>query len=406
VLNSHPEHCILKVNPQGRARSAALFYSLGMNGRTLIVAMLAGACSSLAYAGPVEDVSHDAVVEVLRALPTSRASIGDDEAREGLRKTEALLIERLKGFGYEPKIQEIPWVSPAQRLGRSTDAKDAPKSDEPKNESPKQESPKKEAPAASSPATNVSAPDEPAPKFWNNIIVDIKGTELPDEVIVIGAHFDAVPRTPGADDNGTGTAALVELARVLKDQPLKRTVRLIFFNLEEAGLIGSRHYATDFSQNPGSERLVGMISLEMLGFFCLEEGCQKSPIKAIPGVFEPPSKGDTLASVTIGVHKEFSGKIATAFEAGSDGIKITRFDFFPAPIPDILRSDHAPFLAINVPSIMLTDTANFRNPNYHKPTDTIDTLNLDRYVRSVRGVVSVAMSLANETSQQAKPEAK
>jgi aminopeptidase YwaD len=381
-----------------------------MNGRTLIVAMLAGACASLAFAGPVEDVSHDAVVEVLRALPTSRAAIGDDQAREGLRKTETLLIERLKGFGYEPKVQEIPWVSPAQRLGRSTDASAKPKdqsgekSKEPAKDDAKEPPASNAQPVATPPAE--PAPDEPAPKFWNNIIVDIKGTELPDEVIVIGAHFDAVPRTPGADDNGTGTAALVELARVLKDQPLKRTVRLIFFNLEEAGLIGSRHYAAEFSQNPGTERLVGMISLEMLGFFCLEEGCQKSPIKAIPGVFEPPTKGDTLASVTIGVHKDFSGRIATAFEAGSDGVKITRFDFFPAPIPDILRSDHAPFLAISVPSIMLTDTANFRNPNYHKPTDTIETLNLDRYVRSVRGVVSVAMSLANETSQQVKPEAK
>lgn len=346
-----------------------------------------GLGASVASAGPVEDVSAEKVMEVLRALPTSRAAIGDDAARDGLRKTEELIVERLKAMGYEPRIQEIPWVSPVQRLGKNKEGAAPAPSDASKEKSGGADPAASPTPAGS---------DEPAPKFWNNIIVDIKGTELPDEVLLIGAHFDAVPKSPGADDNGTGTAALMELARVLKDHPMKRTVRLAFFNLEESGLIGSRHHASDFAANPGSERIVGMVSLEMLGYFCVTDGCQKSPVKAIPGVFDPPKRGDTLASVTVGVHREFSGKLAAAFEAGSDGVLITRFDFFPAPIPDILRSDHAPFLAMNVPSVMLTDTANFRNPNYHTPRDTIETLDQDRYVRSVRGVVSIAATLADE----------
>src|SRR5205814_2674707 len=77
---------------------------------------------------------------------------------------------------------------------------------------------------------------------WHNIILDIPGGELPGEVVLVGAHFDAVPLAPGADDNGSGTAGLLEVARVLKDHPTKRTIRLVFFNLEECGLIGSSQY--------------------------------------------------------------------------------------------------------------------------------------------------------------------
>lgn len=341
------------------------------------VAALLAATSLMARGGPPEDVSAQRVVEMLKSLPTARAALGDDAHRQGLRDTEKLIIEKLKEIGYEPAVQKIEWVSPVQRLGKEQQGTGA----------------KKEGDAPGG-APSPAAESGPAPEFWNNIVIDLPGKELPNEVLLIGAHFDAVAKTPGADDNGTGTAALMELAHVLKDVPMKRTVRLVFFNLEEIGLIGSRQYVATQGKEKSEQRIVGMASLEMLGYFCLEEGCQKSPVPAIKGVFEPPTRGDTLAVVTISAHKDLTGRFTEAFETGSDGVKITRFDFLPMAIPDILRSDHAPFLAIGIPAFMLTDTSNFRNPNYHSPNDTIETLDLDRYVRSVRGVTSAVVAIA------------
>ncbi len=354
-------------------------------------------------------------MQTLRSLPVKRAALGDDEHQRGLRETEALLLSRLKELGYTPDVQKIEWVSPVQRLGKSGEnkagdgkpAQDPPDqkktaegaSPEGKSPPPTGESKEHTAPARSTPPA-PEAEKGPPPEFWNNIVVDIPGRELPGEVVLIGAHFDAVARTPGADDNGSGTAALMELARVLKDHPMKRTVRLVFFNLEEIGLVGSRQYVATHTAQKSDEHIVGMVSLEMIGYYCTEEGCQKSPIAPIKGVFEPSTKGDNLAAVTVQVHQEFNKRFTEAFEAGSDGLKIIRFDFLPVPIPDILRSDHAPFLAQGVPAIMLTDTSNFRNPNYHKPWDTVETLDQDRYVRAVRGVVSATLGMAEEAAVQ------
>src|SRR5205823_6873781 len=114
------------------------------------------------------------------------------------------------------------------------------------------------------------------------------GTDLPGEVLIVGGHFDAVPDAPGADDDGSGTAAVLELARVLKGHPVRRTVRLIFFNLEEVGLKGSAEYLRSARPafDSGKEKLIGMLSLEMLGYFSDAAGSQKSPIPRIEGVFD------------------------------------------------------------------------------------------------------------------------
>ncbi len=137
--------------------------------------------------------------------------------------------------------------------------------------------------------------------------MNIPGRELPNEVVLIGAHFDAVPGAPGADDNGTGTAALLEVARVLKNHPTKRTIRLVFFNLEECGLVGSSRYVDQAGPDwkggknregqaqPATEKIVGMVSLEMLGYFSDEPNSQKSPLPPIKDVFDPPTVGDTIA---------------------------------------------------------------------------------------------------------------
>src|SRR6185369_13008798 len=105
---------------------------------------------------------------------------------------------------------------------------------------------------------------------------------------LLGAHFDAVPNAPGADDNGSGTAALLEIARVLHGRTVRRTIRMVFFNLEEIGLKGSVEYVRLYKPtlDAKKESLIGMVSMEMLGFYSDEPKSQRSPIPKIEGVFD------------------------------------------------------------------------------------------------------------------------
>lgn len=324
----------------------------------LSVCLGALAAGAVLWIGEPPAVSQDRLMQSLRDLPTRRAARGDDEDVRGLRATETLLVDRLKGLGYEPTIEPVRW----------------------------------------------SVPTHEEPRVWNNIFVELKGVEIPGEVLIVGAHFDAVVGAPGADDNGTGVAALLELARVLKDRPLKRTVRLVFFNLEEVGLIGSRAHAaaleplvrpgTDAPPAVGALKVVGMVSLEMLGYFSDVPGSQRSPVKDIPGVFTSPTVGDFIAVVTVKGYQPFSQRLAAEMTKGAPGLKVLTLDFMPVPMPDMLRSDHAPFMALGVPAVMLTDSANFRNPNYHSARDTVGTLDAERFTAVVRGLAGAVEAIA------------
>lgn len=316
----------------------------------------AGEGAPAAGARPV--VERARLVEFIRALPTQRAADGDEAHRTGLRAAEDLVIERLGALGLRPEAQEFMW---RPRLRRD-------------------------------PNTPL-----PEPSTWRNILVEFPGTDLAHEVVVVGAHIDAVPNSPGADDNASGAAALLELARVLKDEPRRRTLRLIFFNLEEVGLVGSRAYVESLD-NAARARIVGMVSLEMLGYYSDAPGSQQSPIPPIEGVWDPPTVGDTIALVGLARDRAFSTRLVEAMLEAESRVKVTRADFLPVPVPDMMRSDHAPFVAAGLAGFMLTDTANFRNPHYHTPGDTLETLDLERYERVVRSVAGALVTLGNAES--------
>lgn len=190
--------------------------------------------------------------------------------------------------------------------------------------------------------------------------------------ILIAAHYDAVPGTPGADDNATGVAVLLELARMFATQPIKYPLRLVAFDMEEYGLVGSADYAAKLKQEKRSLRL--MISLEMLGY------CDATPnSQNYPPPLERfyPNHGDFIA--LIGNLRTLPDLINLSRTIRQSG---TPCEWLPVPnrgliVPDTRRSDHAPFWDAGYPAIMVTDTANMRNPNYHKPSDIIATLNLD-----------------------------
>ncbi|NJM68941.1 MAG: M28 family peptidase [Scytonema sp. RU_4_4] len=201
--------------------------------------------------------------------------------------------------------------------------------------------------------------------------------------ILIGAHYDAVPGTPGADDNATGVAVLLELARIFAVQPTKYPLRLVAFDMEEYNLLGSTEYAAKLKQEEQPLRL--MISLEMLGYCDPTPGSQNypSPLKHFY-----PSCGDFIA--LIGNWRTIRDLICISRSIRKVGVPS---QWLPVPNRGLIvrqtrQSDHAPFWDAGYPAMMVTDTAFMRNPNYHKLSDTIDTLDLDFLTGVCQGLES------------------
>lgn len=201
--------------------------------------------------------------------------------------------------------------------------------------------------------------------------------------ILIGAHYDAVPACPGADDNGTGAVALLELARFFASSPARSPLRFVAFDLEEYGLIGSDVYARSLRQQGQPLRL--MLSLEMLGYCTQAPNSQSYP----PGLqYFYPNRGNFIALVgnwkTIPdlmrlsrALRKFGPVPCEWLPAGDRGLQIrsTRL------------SDHAPFWDQGYGALMVTDTAFLRNPHYHKGSDRIETLDLDFLTAVCRGLM-------------------
>jgi Zn-dependent M28 family amino/carboxypeptidase len=206
-----------------------------------------------------------------------------------------------------------------------------------------------------------------------NIIAEIKGTREPERIIIVGAHYDTVEGTPGADDNTTAVAGLLEMYRLLAQHRPRRTIRFVAFTLEEppffsSELMGSMQYAKNCQKK--KEPVDFMVCLEMLGFG--GRRCRQNyPLEDMRRLY--PSSGNFLAVVSLPSSSEYAYLWRNAWN-GLSGKKI--YDMIgPSSIPGISFSDHYSFNRHGFKSIMLTDTAFFRNTNYHTEKDTIDTLN-------------------------------
>jgi len=229
-----------------------------------------------------------------------------------------------------------------------------------------------------------------------NIEVEIEGTSRKDEIIVIGAHYDTVRGTPGADDNASGVAALLELARLLRGRRLERTVRLVAFANEEVKpenghTMGSYAYAGRCRLR--REKIVGMLSLEMLGFYSDEEGSQRYPF---PFSLFYPSKGNFIAFVGDWDSRNLVTAAVGTFR------KHARFPSEGGAVPsrfrDISRSDHWGFWQHGYPGLMVTDTSNFRFKLYHTREDTLDKVNFDKLARVTIGLAATVVDLANASA--------
>lgn len=208
-------------------------------------------------------------------------------------------------------------------------------------------------------------------KVSSNLIATMSGQIRPEEVVIVGAHYDSC-FNPGADDNASGVAALLELARMLKGQSFSRTVKLIAFTNEEppfykSDVMGSRVYAK--AAKARGEQIVAALILEMIGYYSTRPHSQHYPIGL--GFFRP-NQGNFLGVVGNLKHRTLVRRVTGLLRRyGSVPIE-------PAAVPAFISgvdwSDHWSFWQEGYPAVMLTDTAFLRNPNYHAPTDTWDTL--------------------------------
>lgn len=225
-----------------------------------------------------------------------------------------------------------------------------------------------------------------------NIEVEVSGQGRHDEIIVIGAHYDSVTGSPGANDNGSGVAAVLELARLLRQARPARTLRFVAFANEEPPFfktqeMGSRVYARRSRER--RDNIVAMFSLETIGYYSERPGSQRYPF---PLGFFYPSAGNFIAFVSNLASRPLLHEALGAFRRHarfpSEGVAA------PAFIPGVDWSDHWSFWKEGYPALMVTDTAPYRYPHYHTAQDTPDKVDYERLARVVAGLHLMLRDLA------------
>ena len=206
-----------------------------------------------------------------------------------------------------------------------------------------------------------------------NVIAGSQKNLSSPKYYVIGAHYDSVPETYGADDNASGIAVLLELARYTIQEKISLPVRFVAFTAEEPPTFNTHHQGSKVfvkSVNKKKDEILGAIILEMVGYTSNEQ--------VYPMVLKwigYPSKGNFIGIVGNRKSKKFGQSIFQSFKKNSQLPVETLFVPFNGLIlPDTRLSDHSSFWDAGLPAVMITDTAFFRNPNYHTPKDTFDTL--------------------------------
>ncbi len=232
---------------------------------------------------------------------------------------------------------------------------------------------------------------EVAGRTCYNIEVEISGNVKANEIVIVGAHYDTVFDCPGANDNASGVAALLALARAFSGKEISRSLRFVAFVNEEppffqSGMMGSMVYAKRCRER--CEKIVAMLSLETIGYYSEQPGSQRYPF---PVGFFYPSTGNFVAFVSNLPSRWLVRKVVASFrrqvqfpsEGGS----------WPGIIPGIGWSDQWAFWRMGYPALMVTDTAPFRYPYYHTEQDTPDKIAYEHLSRVVVGLKLVVADL-------------
>jgi Zn-dependent M28 family amino/carboxypeptidase len=228
---------------------------------------------------------------------------------------------------------------------------------------------------------------------WSNLEVSVAGGSRRDEIVVIGAHYDSVSGSPGANDNASGVAALLELSRLIVRARTARTLRFVAFVNEEPpffpfGDMGSRVYAR--AARARGEDIRAMLSLETIGYYSEAPGSQQYP-PLLRWFY--PDRGNFIGFVANFRSRALMKRAVTAFRAASD-FPLEHIATF-ASIPGVDWSDHRSFWEQGYPAFMVTDTALYRYPHYHSAQDTPDKLDYARLARVTDGLRAVVEALAN-----------
>jgi Zn-dependent M28 family amino/carboxypeptidase len=233
---------------------------------------------------------------------------------------------------------------------------------------------------------------EASGKHVRNIEAEIRGAGESPEIIVVGAHYDSLIGTVGANDNASGVAVLLELARLSSAGEYGKTIRFVAFVNEEppffkSPAMGSRIYAQQLQER--GDRVGAMISLETVGYFTDEPLSQKFPLPLLRLFY--PRQGNFLAFVgnysSGGLLRSSIRTFRTHAELPSEGI------IAPGWLLGVDWSDHWSFWKENIPAIMVTDTALFRYPYYHAASDTPDKLNYTALTKVASGLLTVIEEL-------------
>lgn len=228
---------------------------------------------------------------------------------------------------------------------------------------------------------------------FRNIVVDLYSKKDRDSILLVGAHYDTTRSTPGADDNASGVAALLETARAFRDKQLPITIRFVAFVNEEFPYFGTDNMGSRFHAQHAreqGEQILGMFSLEMLGFYSDEYRSQYYP-RVIRRFY--PRRGNFIAFVSNIVSRPLLVTALTAFreqvEFPTQGLAAPQW-----LVRGIRRSDHASFWSNGYKAIMITDTANYRNYSYHNMGDTYTSLDYDRMTIVVDGIMKMLETVA------------
>jgi len=221
-------------------------------------------------------------------------------------------------------------------------------------------------------------------KTCSNIETEIAGTERANEIVVIGAHYDTVFDSSGADDNSSGVAAVLALARQFASQRPARTLRFVLFANEEppffqTNKMGSLIYAKSCRKR--NDNIVAMLCLESIGYYSEQPNSQEYPF---PYNYIYPSTGNFIGFVSNLSSRKLLHTVIASFRRNckfpSQG------GAAPGLVPGVAWSDHWSFWQQGYPAVMITDTAPFRYPYYHRPEDTADRIRYDHLTRVVSGL--------------------
>jgi Zn-dependent M28 family amino/carboxypeptidase len=231
-----------------------------------------------------------------------------------------------------------------------------------------------------------------------NLELTLPGSRLPQEIVVVGAHYDSARGSPGANDNASGVAAALVLARRLSVNSHARTLRVVLFANEEppyfqTDRMGSLIYAR--ASRKRGDHIVAMLSLETMGYYSDVKGSQKYPA---PLGLLFPSRGNFIGFVSNPDSRELLRTTIASFRKHasfpSEGVALAE------DRPGIGWSDHWAFWQVGYPAVMVTDTAPFRYPHYHTRSDTPDKLDYERLARVVVGLEAVVRDLLGDASAQ------